>query len=99
MRVGGEHADGEHRFEQDDPGGPSRVFQRQRTRGLEGDVGGVHGVRLAVHQANPDVDKREAGGDPEVELAPHAPFHRRDELTRDRTADDLVAEFPSESRR
>ncbi len=95
MLVGGEHADGEHRLEQDDPGGPGGVLHRQRPGGLKGDVGGVHRVGLAVHQPHPDVDERIAGRHPEVELAQHALLHRGDELPGDRAADHLVDELPA----
>ena len=51
---------------------------------LEGHVGGVDRVRLAVDQRHPQVHDRVAGGDALVHLGPQALLHRRDELTWDR---------------
>ncbi len=94
MLIRSEYPHGQDGLEEDDPGGAGGIPKRQRARGLEGDVGGVHRVRFAVHQADPEIDERMAGGHSEVELAPHALLHRRDELAGDRAADDLVDELP-----
>src|ERR1700753_419600 len=57
---------------------------------LEGPVGGVHRVRLAVVQGDPDAGHRVAGRDALLHLRADALFHRRDELPGHHPADDLA---------
>ena len=56
----------------------------ERARGLEGHVGGVDAVRLAVGEGDPQVDDRVAVADAALHLRAHALLDAGDELARHR---------------
>ena len=60
---------------------------------LEGHVGGVDAVGLAVGERDPQVDQRVAVAHAALHLRPHALLDARDELARYGAADDLVDEL------
>ena len=77
-----------------------RLTESQGAGGLEGHVGGVDAVRLAVAQGDPDVDDRVAGRHAPWSIWARTPFSTRgDELARHRAADDLVDELEARALR
>ena len=70
-----------------------RIAERGPARLLERHVRGVHRVRLAVEQGDPEPDHRVSGYHALLHLPPDALFHRGDELARHHPADDLVDEL------
>src|SRR5207249_7750949 len=93
-RVVGDHYVEIHDgLEQHDAGFASRLLEGEAPGELERDVGGVDGVELAVVELRLDVDDGVAGDDSFVERLANAFLDRRDEVVRDRAADDRVLEL------
>ena len=70
-----------------------RVDKGELARRAKGNFLRVHRVVLAVIDGYPDVLEREAGHGAAFQRLAHAFLHRRDELRRNRAADDLVLEL------
>ena len=82
-----------HRFQHADVALRRGLAQRQGARGLEGHVGGVDGVGLAVVQGDGDVHHRETEQGALGHLGLDALVHRPDELARHGAAHHLVDEL------
>jgi hypothetical protein len=87
------------RLEQRDLAGLGGLAQGERSRALEGRVGGVDTVRLAVGERDPDVDHGVAMAHTALHLGAYALLDRADELPGHGTADDLVEELEAGSLR
>src|ERR1700674_2594025 len=91
--VGTTHVNRHHWFEQNRPGLFQRILETHRGRYLKGHVRRIDIVIAAFVNRYPQVDQRIAGEEAFREGIAHALFHRRDELARNRAADDLIDEF------
>src|SRR5467141_1495212 len=80
------------RFQKNRRGSVAGFLERHRAGDLERHFRAVHVVRTAVDQNRGDVHHRETRQDAVIQSFANARFDRRDELARNRTADDLVDE-------
>ncbi len=97
--VGQQDADGGDGFEQADDGVFGGVAQGEGGGVLEGRVGGVDGVGLAVGEGDPDVDEGVSGGDALGELGADALLDGGDEVFGDGAADDVFLELEARAGR
>ena len=93
------HRDLAPRLQQAGAGGRGELAQGQRAGGLEGGVGGVDRVRLAVDQGDVDVDDGAVAAHAAVGLRPDALLHAAVELGGHRAADDPLVEDDPAARR
>ena len=86
------HLDLAPRLEHPRAGGGGELAQRQRAGRLEGGVGGVDRVRLAVDERDVHVDERPVAADAALGLGPDALLHAAVELAGHGAADDPLLE-------
>ncbi len=92
-----EHRDLVHRLEQQNLRLLRGIAERVPAGHLEGHVGGVDRVGLAVNERDPDVDHGVTGAHALLHLCPHSLLDAGDELAWDRAADHLVDELKAGS--
>src|SRR6478735_4322015 len=91
--LGGDDLDGHQRLHEDGVRAARGVLEGHRAGDLEGQLGGVDVVVLAVGEGDLDVDHRVAGDDAELHGLLATGVDRGDVLARDATTGDLVHEL------
>ena len=99
QRIGDCDRDRVDGFEQADRTVLGGVAQGECPRHLEGHIGGIDAVGLAVDQCHPQVDHGIAGADALLHLCRDTLLDAGDELSRNGAADDLVDELETGSLR
>src|SRR5688500_12945330 len=93
--VGREHVDLIEGLEQDGLASRSHCLEGENAGHLERHLVGIHGVVRSVEQLDLEVDERKTGEDSPNRGFLNAPVNGRNELARNRAADNLIVELVS----